>query len=125
MIANFQFLNLAGLPQFEDALVGRIPAQISDSKVLLSVVADALSFPTYFGGNWNALFDCLRDFHWTVKRSIVLVHEDVPHIPTDELKVYLEILRDAVADWKADEPHELVVVFDERSRDVITDVLKG
>lgn len=125
MTANFKFLNLADLPRFEDALVGSVPAQISDSMVLLRAVADALSFPAYFGENWNALFDCLRDFHWTDKRSIVLVHEDVPQIPGDELKVYLEVLRDSVADWKPDEPHELVVVFNEKSRDAVADALGG
>ena len=125
MTANFKFLNLTELPQFEDALVGRVPARIADPKALLRAVADALSFPAYFGENWNALFDCLRDFHWTDRRNIVLVHEDVPHIPGDELKVYLEVLRDAAADWKAGDPHELVILFDERSRDAVADALKG
>lgn len=125
MTANFKFLNLAELPQFEDALLGMVPVGVSDSKVLLRAVADSLSFPSYFGENWDALSDCLRDFHWTEKRSIVLVHEDVPHIPADELRVYLEVLRDAVSDWKAGDPHELVVVFDERCQDAVTGDLKG
>jgi hypothetical protein len=86
-------------------------------------VADALCFPTYFGENWNALFDCLRDFHWVDKRRIVLVHDDVPDIPADDLRVYLEILRDAVTDWRAGEPHELVVVFDEGSLDAVANAL--
>ena len=116
MSANFEFLDLAELPRFENAMVGVVPAGISDSKVLLGAVADVLAFPAYFGGNWNALFDCLRDFHWTDKRTIVLVHEDLPKIPPGDLKVYLEVLRDAAADWTADEPHELVIVFDREIR---------
>lgn len=125
MTANFKFLNFTELPQFEGALVGRVPARISDSRALLRSVADALSFPAYYGENWNALFDCLRDFHWTDKRSIVLVHEDVPHIPGDELKVYLEVLREAAADWNVGEPHELTIVFDENNRDAVADALRG
>lgn len=125
MTSTFKFLNLVDLPKFEDALVGSVNSGISDSKALLRSVADALFFPAYFGENWDALFDCLRDFHWTDKRSVVLIHEDVPHIPGNELKVYLEILRDAVSDWKADEPHQLVVVFDEKSRDAVVDALRG
>lgn len=125
MTADFTFLNLTELPQFEDALIGKVPAQISDTKSLLQALAKALFFPAYFGENWNALFDCLRDFHWADKRSIVLIHEDVPHVPSNELKVYLEVLRDAAADWKADEPHELIIVFDEKSRDVVAAALRG
>lgn len=125
MSATFKFLNLGDLPRFDDALLGSVPAGVSNSKALLRAVADALCFPAYFGENWNALFDCLRDFHWTDKRSIVLVHEDVPSIPDNELKVYLETLRDAVSDWKTDEPHELIVVFDERSQDAIANALQG
>lgn len=125
MSANFKFLTFNELPHFDDSLVGRIPAGISDPKALLRAVADALCFPAYFGENWNALFDCLRDFHWTEKRSIVLIHEDVPHIPADDLKVYLEVLRDAAADWKVGEPHELVIVFDEKSKDAVANALRG
>jgi hypothetical protein len=123
MVATFKFLNVNEPPRFEDAFVGRVPAQISAPKALLKAVADALCFPTYFGENWNALFDCLRDFHWVDKRRIVLVHDDVPDIPADDLRVYLEILRDAVTDWRAGEPHELVVVFDEGSRDAVANAL--
>lgn len=125
MTATFKFLKLGDVSQFEGALFGSVPAGVRDTKDLLRAVANALCFPAYFGENWNALFDCLRDFHWTDKRSIVLVHEDVPQIPANDLKVYLEILRDAVSDWKADEPHELVVVFDKGSRDAVADALKG
>jgi RNAse (barnase) inhibitor barstar len=125
MIGNFKFLNIAELPRFENALIGRVPARISDSTALLKAVASALSFPAYFGENWNALYDCLRDFHWTDKRSVVLVHEDVPQIPEDEFKIYLEVLKDAATDWKAGEPHELIIVFDDRSRGTVIDALMG
>ena len=27
-------------------------------------LAAALQFPAYFGGNWNAVTDCLRDLQW-------------------------------------------------------------
>jgi RNAse (barnase) inhibitor barstar len=125
MIENFTFLDLNRLPNYGDALIGRVPAGILDSRTLLRAVADALSFPAYFGENWNALFDCLRDFHWTDKRNIVLIHEDMPAIPRDEMKVYLEVLRDATNDWKVGEPHELVVIFNVFCRNDVTEALLG
>lgn len=33
-----------------------------------------------------------------------------------EIKIYLDVLHDAVVDWKPDEAHSLLVVFDGRDR---------
>jgi len=33
----------------------------ADKAEFLARVADALGFPTWFGGNWDAFFDCLID----------------------------------------------------------------
>lgn len=124
MVEKFKFLDTLDLLQFGDALVGNIPTGIFDSHELLRAVADSLSFPAYFSENWNALFDCLRDLHWTEKRNVVLVHHGLPHIPRAELKIYLEVLRDAANDWKEDEPHVLVVVFDVSCKDAVADALQ-
>ncbi len=35
-------------------------ALISDKAALMRALAAAFSFPAYFGGNWDALLDCLR-----------------------------------------------------------------
>lgn len=32
-----------------------------NKKELLATVAGQLKFPSYFGNNWDALYDCLRD----------------------------------------------------------------
>jgi hypothetical protein len=48
------------------------PAQISSEEELLSAVAEALRFPDYFGGNWDALDDCLRDMNWLPSAGCVL-----------------------------------------------------
>lgn len=109
---HFKYLDVSLLPPFEDAFVGTIRPGISDERELLIAVADALRFPSYFGENYNALYDCLRDLQWIDTRKIVLVHVDLPQISADGLKVYLEILRDSASDWEFDAERELVVVFD-------------
>lgn len=35
--------------------------EFTDKHTLLGLMAKALNFPAYFGYNWDALLDCLRD----------------------------------------------------------------
>lgn len=120
---NFHFGSIEQMPLADDVLIGVVEAGISDSARLLRRIADALDFPSYFGNNWNVLYDCLRDFHWTKKKHVYLFHRDIPQLSTQELRIYFEILRDASADWKPEEAHLLSVVFEECDRDVVLGAL--
>jgi len=44
--------------------------RMTDKKALLDHLAAELAFPAYFGGNWDAVMDCLTDFDG---KSLVLV----------------------------------------------------
>jgi hypothetical protein len=122
---SFHFSSFDQMPSTDNALVGIIEAGISDSARLLRSIASTLDFPAYFGCNWNALYDCLRDFHWTEKKHIFLFHRDVPPLSPQELHTYLGILRDAAADWKPDESHLLHVGFEERDKELVLSVLNA
>ncbi len=105
------------------SFVVNVPAGISSKAELLASVAAAGRFPDYFGGNWDALLDCLRDFDWIGENQIIIKHGDLPlRTNPTECRTYLEILREAVVDWartparESVPAHELRVMFPEQVR---------
>jgi hypothetical protein len=103
----------------------RVDPGIGVSDELIKSLYYLLWFPGYFGFNWDALYDCLRDFEWIPCHKIVVFHEALPSLDRKELKIYLEILRDSVLDWHGDDAHELEVVFRCSDKMKIEDILKG
>jgi len=94
-----------------DSRVFVVPTSIRNKDELLNWYAEALSMP-YFGRNWDALEECLRDLSWLSERRIVVFHKDVPLAANSaDQRLYLDILAGAARDWKTDEDHELVVAF--------------
>lgn len=107
----------------DDAFMVRLPAGIKNRDHLLTLLYGLLMLPGYFGFNWDALYDCLRDYNWLDKRLIVISHEELPSLDKQDLKVYLEILADSCLDWKPDEEHRLEVVFPKSLRVEILSLL--
>lgn len=64
-------------------------------EALLSRIAQALSFPSWFGGNWDALEDSLKDLHGA--GHVLLFRGDAP-----ELEVLLDVLAAAAEFWKGE-----------------------
>ena len=107
-------------PQFynpNDAFVAHL-SKVVDKEELLKQLRSKLNFPDYFGFNWDALFECLRDFYWIEQQKIILVHDDLPELIEKELKNYIDILIDSVQDWKEGEDHSFEVVFPEQFKSV-------
>ncbi|CAB3789736.1 barstar family protein [Pararobbsia alpina] len=121
----FTFVPDVGEFSADDALVARVGGEIQTPRQLFELLYQLLTLPGYFGFNWDALFDCLRDFHWVSQRKVVIVHEDFPALPPPEMKIYLEMLGDAVMDWKGEEPHCLEAVFDEDDRARVEALMTG
>jgi RNAse (barnase) inhibitor barstar len=92
---------------------------IKSKEQLFSTLSHKLQFPDYFGANWDALFDCLRDFHWIKQKGIVLIHHELPALDKATLNIYLQTLIDAVQDWKEGEAHYLEIVFPEKIKNLI------
>ena len=77
-------------------------AGCSDKAAFLERTAAALGFPPWFGGNWDAFFDCLVDLSWRPAAGHVLVLENTAemrrHAP-ESLDTAVAILGDAAAAW--------------------------
>ncbi len=74
-------------------------AEMTDKTQLMQEFAAVLNFPEYFGGNWDALHDCLKDVSW--------LDEDATHcvLLIDRWEkctspTLIETLQDAVFGWK-------------------------
>lgn len=102
-----------------DAQIADVPAAIRTKADLLSALAKSLHLPDYFGENWDALEECLRDLSWLEQRRVVILHHDMPLLEAVSLRTYLDILRNAIVSWN-NAHHEVVVVFPpEVKRDVM------
>lgn len=106
-----------------EVFFARLDPLIANTDELLRSLYYFLWFPGYFGFNWNALEDCLSDLDWINEKKIVIVHDNLPNIPSEDLNIYIKILKDVVLDWKNDEQHTLEVIFQEKDRDYITNIL--
>lgn len=75
---------------------------INGKAAFLQAIANAMSFPNYFGSNWDALDDCLTDLDWLNGDRFILLYEQ-PEIfaqaDPSEWLVALDILRSVVAYW--------------------------
>ena len=100
-----------GGPLPRGAHVARIPAGIDSKTALFRALVPALALPDYFGANWDALEECLKDLSWIDKKTVAIVHEDLPALPKKELATYLSILSDSATAWREGEEHALAVVF--------------
>lgn len=77
--------------------------RIRDKKALLKALALAMGFPATFGGNWDALADCLQDLSWLPDRGHVLHLQDLAGFSAAapaEQGVLLDILGTATDYWQ-------------------------
>ena len=87
------------------------------------LLADKLEFPAYFGRNWDALEECLRDLSWLpANQAICLIHEDLPlRAGSRDREIYLSLL--AECPTKSDRPHPIRVVFPSATKAIVQAVL--
>ena len=88
-------------------------AEIRSKERFLNHAAAVLSFPDYFGNNWDAFEDCLTDMSWHETDGFVVLYDNVDTFAQnspDQFKVALEIFRDIIEFWRNQEKPFFVVV---------------
>lgn len=99
----------------ESEFIAHLPEAHGEDE-LSKKLSEVLKFPDYFEGNWNAVYDCLCDFHWIAEKGVVLIHKEIPDLIDEKMKIYLEVLLDAVESWSQGEEHYFKVIFPETAR---------
>ncbi|MET9414759.1 barstar family protein [Streptomyces klenkii] len=81
-------------------------AAMADSDGVFEQFWDRLRFPDYFGWNWNALLDCLRDLNWLPADRYLLVIENSAQVlsgsPEDRAALFA-LLKQVAEHWR--NPH--------------------
>lgn len=75
-------------------------AGANSKQLLLGAIARALRFPAYFGYNWDALLDCLRDLEWLPDASRLIVFRHFDALPHPLASTLTPILIEACHYWK-------------------------
>lgn len=86
--------------------VFQVDAKQAESKeTLLRAFATTLYFPDYFGNNWDALEECLRDLSWLPHSNFLLVFQNADsllRLGHKEFAILVAILGLATFSWKAE-----------------------
>ena len=93
-------------------LVARIRFAAKDE--LLKSIAAALAFPDWFGGNWDALEDCLSDLSWRPAAGYILIFDEPK--AGDDLGVLIDVLGAAAASWASRGKPFFAVLIDATGR---------
>lgn len=76
-------------------------AGAADKAAVLRAIGRGMAFPAWFGGNWDALEDCLTDLSWRDADGHVLVLAGPIALPSDDLGILIDVLDASAAFWKA------------------------
>lgn len=103
--------------------VVQVPAGLHDPRDLFDAFDAALDFPAYFGSNWDALEECLRDLSWLAERRVVVWHADLPfEDESANRQTYLDVLREVLLARREDgRTPELIVLLPPPRRALVYD----
>jgi hypothetical protein len=76
--------------------------RIRDKQTFLKTIARAMSFPSYFGMNWDALNDSITDLQGTGAKGYITLFgapERFAESSPDDWAVAMDIFKDAIRFW--------------------------
>ena len=118
---NINFYNSKDSCQlgYFDCLIVNIPPVDSKNK-LLTELSKGLSFPDYFGFNWDALYDLLCSCYGIEEKNIAVFHEGIKELPARDLFKYLDIIKATCEWWKEHVEHHIMFFFNSKEKDYLT-----
>jgi len=75
---------------------------VEDKQAFLNAAGQALAFPPYYGRNWDAFEEMVRDLSWIKAAGYVILYDEVYRFPAyheDEWQIALSIFKDACKHW--------------------------
>jgi len=103
-----------------------VPRRISDKRELFALLANRLEFPSYFGQNWDALDEMLRDLSWLQETEVIFWHDDIPFENNkSEQQPYFRVLMSAISEPKSDRSLTVRAIFPEAEHPRLRSILEA
>jgi RNAse (barnase) inhibitor barstar len=84
-------------------VLARIPGDKCESdQDLFAEFSSALKFPTYFGKNWNAFEECIRDLEWSPAKGYVIEITRAEQLLTaneSDYGIFIDIIEKTGKEW--------------------------
>lgn len=99
-----------------------IGSEIRNKDALFEALNRTMKFPAYFGGNWDALEECLRDLEWSPAEGYVILFEEPMYLfeaSCDVFVTFLEVVIAVSVEWATDRvPFYLILTNGEMLTDL-------
>jgi len=107
---------LAKLARDKDIAFFHLEGQkIEKKEQFLNHAAVVMKFPSHFGNNWDAFYDCLTDMEWVDEETrgylVYFDHTDAfANHHESQLETVIELFQDAVEFWQGEGKSMLVLL---------------
>lgn len=107
-------------PETSPVHLVEVPRGVRTKEALFAAFVRALRFPDYFGHNWDAFEECVRDLDWLPSGDVWVRHADVP-LANDpqQLSIYVKVLADAIEELPAEGGRTVFVSFPSDARSTV------
>ena len=114
------YLNKKEINQKDYHIVIYIGEHVNHKDELFKIFSSQLHFPSYFGENWDAFYDCLCSLDYPNTTKILILHEDLPFKESETDRVaYIDILSDVESNLKYKD-YRIDVAFQIKYRNLIS-----
>jgi len=95
-------------------------SRIADKATLMEEVTRVIRAPEWFGQNWDALLDSLRDLSWVPADAYIILWTSADRLARDsplDFETFVGVLIDAATRWRRSSvPFHIILLGDEALR---------